>query len=82
MPKYNTTCCCENDVSEFCIGKCMDEDSAPRYDSIPICDQNNDDTPHLDPRISSFCDKFINVINKCITEQGLGNNCMYESILP
>ena len=79
MPKYNTTCCCENCVSAFCIGECMDENSAPRNDTIPICEQLN--ITQICTRGGTFCDKFQNVINKCMIEQSSGNNCMYESIL-
>ena len=68
MPQYNTTCCCENDVSINCIGNCVNEDSGPRNDSIPICDQHKGDMP-VGPR--SWCDhQFDDIIDKCT----IGNN--------
>ena len=68
MPKYNTTCCCENDVHIWCIGKCMDEDSA----DIPgsICGKN---TTTFQPR-GDFCDKYNDIIKKCTIGRIPGNN--------
>ena len=69
MPKYNTTCCCENEVDEACIGNCMNE--APKNDGIPICDQHKG-VITLAPR--SWCDQFYDIIDKCTIEQNYGND--------
>ena len=71
MPIHNTTCCCENNVTAYCIGRCVNEDSIPKNDSIPICDKHKDAIT-----VRGVCGQFDDIINKCT----IGNNFIYDLI--
>ena len=70
---HNTTCCCENNVNVYCIGRCVNEGSAPKNDSIPICDNHKG---VITLAVRGVCGQFDDILNKCT----IGNNCIYDLI--